>query len=516
MEGVVNTIPACVVEPASDDEMGCIDDKTMHAATVALASLSQRNFPPFLGAREQAISKDAVIFVVNHVPIACTSEQHEEMGGGSVCVPLTVVRVHKRGFSKVPYKKNKVYDNTLPLFELDVARDDTCSDSLYMWSFIKAGSGSKGVRSDERRCCLQPGDVIKQWISNTTFENIKDDAAKAEPFLPVGRTSPIPAFSLLQIKVTSSNHEAHDKGYSIRVQSICESEYSLYAFFNDLEKLPKSLKDAKQHQLDKVDKYPCMKQDIECGNVGFFCTPNAARDEVYVSNEDAEATGMVTVVNWTTDADELGASGECRGIDIPVETLLRYTNSNSLTHACAFLELALSMGAVKGFFSAYNAYAFKRRGEAKALSVRSNIRAIPVIDVDKMFQVLPKAFTVEHIPRILHNAQGQAFIRYETKDTYDAGGGAQTISLDVSLQECSYDPVEATKENAQYANEMPLICGGRSVKRGFRFDFNLASNATCSPIASIFYGYFNVECSTAGLNDGTQHKRRRLCSLEEM
>jgi hypothetical protein len=514
MEGVCNTVPAVLVEPDQDNGL---DHETVQAATMVLASMSQRNFPPFLGAREQ-VSKDAVIYVVNHVPIACNSEQHEAMGGGSVCVPLTVVRVHKRGFSKVPYKKNKVFDTTLPLFDLEIARDESSSDILHMWSFLKSGSGSKGIRCDDKRFCLQPGDVIKQWISNTTFENMKDDA-KTESFLPVTRSTAIPALSLLKINVTSSNHEANDKGYSIRIQNICESEYSLYALLNDVVKLPKSLRDAKEHQQTKIEKYPCMKQDIDGGNVGFFCTPNAALDEVYVSSADVESTGVVTVVNWTTDADELGASGDCRGIDIPVHTLLQYTNSTSVAHACAFLELALSMGAVKGFFTAYNSYAFKKRGEPRPETVRSNFHAVPLIDVERMFQVIPKAFSVDLQLPLLLDSKGQAFIRYDTQHQYNAGGGMQSISLDVYLQESEYKPCEGSESKqliAASANEMPILCGGKPVKRGIRFDFNLASNATCSPIASIFYGYFNLECSTSGLNDGTQHKRRRLCSLEEM
>jgi hypothetical protein len=513
MEGVHSTLPAVVVEPEQD---AILDNKTMQAATMALASMSQRNFPPFLGAREQAITKDAVIYVVNHVAIACNSEQHEAMGGGNVCVPLTIIRVHKRGFSKVPYKKNKVFDSTLPLFDLEIARDETCGDMLHMWSFMKSGSGSKGIRCDDKKFCLQPGDVIKQWISNTTFENMKDDA-KTEPFLPVSRSTAIPALSLLKINITSSNHEANEKGYSIRVQNICESEYSLYALLNDVVKLPTTLRDAQQKQQSKIDTYPCMKQDIECGNVGFFCAPDAALDEVYVSSEDADSTGVVTVVNWTTDADELGASGECRGIDIPVHTLLRYTNSTSVKHASAFLELALSMGAVKGFFTAYNAYAFKKRGDPRSETVRSNLRAVPLIDVEKMFEVVPKAFSVDTEVTLLSDQKGHAFIRYDTKQQYNAGGGMQDISLDVYLQESCYEPVHATSpDELVISNEMPIMCGGMPIKRGIRFDFNLASNATCSSLASIFHGYFNLECSTAALNDGTQHKRRRLCTLEEM
>jgi hypothetical protein len=107
---------------------------------------------------------------------------------------------------------------------------------------------------------------------------------------------------------------------------------------------------------------PLLEKDLVVDTPSFFL--NVAQ-EAYI-HEDVEAPEFITLVNAGTEP-----------VDIPVSTLVRYTNSVKKQQACSLLEMAIANRALQ-LFVVCNSY-WKN-------ATQSALRGIPIINTDLLLQ----------------------------------------------------------------------------------------------------------------------------------
>lgn len=191
----------------------------------------------------------------------------------------------------------------------------------------------------------------------------------------------IPAFSLLEVYVMSKPGDPTMNRENVVVPRMSCVRFcmvrpclnSLYSYRTSLGTIAGTLEEAKKAAFAKREKYEVISKDVECESVAFV-VGNASRTAV-VSDGLAESDGLVSVVGWSEDAMDADVA-----LDVPVDVLLRYTNSTSLQWSMTLLELALNMGCVS--FLVFCSDYFRKGGAG------SHLRAVPVLDTRGMLDVM--------------------------------------------------------------------------------------------------------------------------------
>ena len=141
-----------------------------------------------------------------------------------------------------------------------------------------------------------------------------------------------------------------------------------------MERLPPTLADARTLQLKHQQNQTHIANDLFTGEPAFHMhIPNKAF--LHEDPELARDENFITLVNTSIDP-----------IDIPIPTLLLYTNSSNRDQACALLEIAISSSAVQ-MLVIYNDY-WKS-------PTQSAYRGIPIINTETLLQCIVPALVGE-------------------------------------------------------------------------------------------------------------------------
>lgn len=176
-------------------------------------------------------------------------------------------------------------------------------------------------------------------MSAKDFLTKPNDTSK--PVFPIDMEE-IPPYSLLEVEVCSKcgDPTLNTEGCvvprmsNVRVVNISVMNKSLISYASKLEHLPKSIEDAKHHTLSKKERFPMISRDVETSNV-FFFLKNVKKESI-LSIHALDEFHMVSVTSWS---DELMDNGI--NLDIPVDVLLKYTNSTNIN--CQKVELRLPL-----------------------------------------------------------------------------------------------------------------------------------------------------------------------------
>jgi hypothetical protein len=500
VEAAVDAVVETVVEKKNDDATGkkFVHDWSYLYAPHTLATASQDD-------------RNGKFLAVNHVAIPCNPQA---LGDKALPVCLTLVCVQAAGYGVAPYSRNmKKGTVTKKLFEMVAAtkpQTDTNelmdskpgTDSMRMYSYEKK-SMARGDRCDDVSFELVAGDTIVTFVSPQTFENMKmDDADSRTNALPVD-IDVIPEMSLLEITISPKSRDACLAGSGVRVMTmrLAPPELSLYSLMNtDLVNIASSQKHYNELVTAKKQKYPMLTKDVEDNKAAFFMQKTPCTTFV---NDEKHTSGNSDSVQLVMGAGVLDQS-DC--VDIPFESLLKYTNTKNIAHACAIVECAAALGALR-VFVVFNPY-WGRKGA-------SAYRGIPLIDTAMFFSSMTKQ-KLSDISDGLSTGVIQATTTINTTCAYDS----MMIDLEINmLPEINTNSTEKICPTAPSPLPDCTIFGpGFASSNAYKFQVNLRSGEDNEDsVKGVFVGYFNAS-STSSSTPGTwgdvaKFKRRKLCSM---
>ena len=332
-----------------------------------------KNRSGFTASMQEA--KNSRFLAINHTDVPC--DPTALASGKPVPVRFTLLRPLSAGFSSSPYKspapgRKVVQDpNAKKLSELKYVTNaaGNAQPVMDLYAFAKVGTMDKGPRNDDLKTTLMAGDTLTMWLDEA---RLRDQGGKfSDPIVPVGMAS-IPAFTVCELAISPKNEDRAKEGSAIKIVSVKPSAFSLYSCMNDVAFLPASLAQARTEALGRKDSTPTAAKDLDVKDCPFWF--HVSKDTV-VDDSMVEQSGMVVLQN-TGDSD-------MPSVEIPVEVLLRYTNTTRADWACPLLEIAVSCASLSIMVFSSDWWA-KNGG--------TGFRAVPLINVEGLLASLtPKA-----------------------------------------------------------------------------------------------------------------------------
>jgi hypothetical protein len=466
-----------------------VKDWGYHYATHTLASTG-------------ADDRNAKFLAINHVAIPC---KQDELGDKAVPISLTFLRALSAGYGVAPYAKNmKKGTETKKLFEMvpgDASTSPAIANAMRLWSYEKK-SMARGPRCDDLPFEVHVGDTMIYFVSPQTFEGMKmDDPTSNTNALPVD-ISMIPEMSLLEITISAKNRDSCLAGSGVRVVTIrlADPSISLYSLLQtDLPFLPKSQKEYQSLVTMRREKFPMLVRDLEEGKAGFFLDKCPVTTFINDDNHTAGNSNMVQLVLGS------GVLDEADFIDISVDSLLKYTNTSNVKHACALIECAAALGALR-MFVAFNPF-WGRKGA-------SSYRGVTLIDSGVFFTSLDKPFLdgVSSMMKHPNGAQLPPTVTAPTGSVYDS------LSMDLSLSLVA-NAVTGVNTNPVPTPDFAIVGPGFNIPKAYNFSVDLHDvDGIEDKINGVFIGFFNVSSTSAGGVTGSwggssKFKRRKLGTM---
>jgi hypothetical protein len=308
--------------------------------------------------------------------------------------------------------------------------------AVKMFSFEKSSNNmEKGPRCDDAHFELRAGNVLAFWLDEKRLEEVKRT---------VGPVEQIEAFSVFEIHVAPRNNEGVSKGTGCKITGIHVRPYTLYSCMQDIERFPTTLADARSTQLLAQQANVCIARDLQSEEAAFhmFANPKAFIQE----EEDGGAEDVVRLINTGVDP-----------IDIPIHTLLAYTNCTRKDWACSLLEMAIANNALQ--LLVVNNDFWKN-------ATHSPMRAVPLINTEILLQ------SVTPIPE--GSEQITVFPTHNTTTIEDV---VYRINIHVDK-----DPISV--KTGPHPNSVDFVLAGKEVEleKGYKISFNLVGDAIFSHV----------------------------------
>ena len=301
--------------------------------------------------------KNATFLAINHSLISFEKETYK--GNKKIPTRLTLIRSLAPGWASAPYKQNQKTSRPQRLSEFVGGP----IPAMKFYSFEKVANNSeKGPRCDEITFELQAGNALNFWLDEKRLGEIKDT---------LNGLVEIPAMTVCEIQVAPKNNEAISKGYGCTIKSIKPRNHTLYSCLQDIETFPSSFVDASTDLLKHQKAQTHLVNDLVTNEPSFFIH---VTEKAYL-HEDPETPAFVTLVNSGIDP-----------VDIPLQTLMQYTNSTKKEQACSLLEMAIANGALQ-LFVIHNDY-WKN-------ATNSALRGIPIVNTELLLQSVVPAMIGE-------------------------------------------------------------------------------------------------------------------------
>ncbi|KAJ1465379.1 hypothetical protein T484DRAFT_1757460 [Baffinella frigidus] len=450
--------------------------------------------------------RNGKFLAVNNVAIPCTPQA---LGDKALPVCLTLLRVQGAGYGVAPYARNmKKGTVTKKLFEMVPATNTQTEqtdvgskpgmDAMRLYSYEKK-SMARGDRCDDISFELVAGDTIVTFVSAQTFENMKmDDADSLTNALPVD-IDVIPEMSLLEITISPKSRDACLAGSGVRVVTMrmAPPDLSMYSLMHtDLSNIASSQKQYNDIVAAKKEKFPMLTKDLEENKSAFFMQTTPCTSFI---NDEKHASGNSDSVQLVLGAGVLDQS-DC--VDIPFSSLLKYTNTKNTAHACAIIECAAALGALR-MFVIYNPY-WGRKGA-------SAYRGIPLIDTGVFFSNMTKEKLQE-----ISMGDSTGVIDATTTTTVNTSCIYDNMMIDLEIHMLPQKCINNTEKIP--VSDCTIFGPGFASSNAYKFQVNLRSDeANEDSIKGVFVGYFNASSASSSTpgswGDVAKFKRRRLASM---
>lgn len=443
--------------------------------------------------------KNARFLAICHDVVPC-DPAHLRRPGKPMAVAFTIVRPLSAGFTSVPYKQGVKQDAvTKKISELTVVKDDMGARQpvMSMWSFKKTSNNKdKGTRCDDIQWRLEAGNTILLWLREEDMTKIALDRAAgklgkyAETIVPENMVQ-IDAFTLCEISIKSRNEDQAREGKGIAIASVKPAPFSLYSCVGDLQFFDPTLGEARERQMAYLERYPAIGRELNVKDIPVWT--RVRRDAVL---DDGDADTM-QLVRLSAPCDDPSVPQ----VDILVETLLKYTNTTSVSWACALLDMAITAGALS--LMVFSSEYWTKNGEC-------GFRAIPIVDVDVLLGALaPTAVaSAEHVQ--LSNGPLCAVFN-NPEHTVAVDGIEYVVQVLVSLA-----PEGVHTGPAPTCADFALTGKDTEVAVGYTIVFNLVPKhvGVYAVIPSVWRGFFNASPTNnvllRDLVSGSGSKRKRF------
>ena len=296
--------------------------------------------------------KNARFLAINHGPISFEKETYK--GGKKIPTRITLIRPLAAGWAGAPYKQGQKGVRTSKLSEM------VAGNAMRFYSFEKVANNSeKGPRCDDITFELRAGDTLNFWIDEKRLEEVKRG-------LPEELTR-IEAFTVCEILIASRNSAATEKNSGCKIANVKPCSFTLYSCMADVEGFPSNYVDARELALKNQQAQTAISADLMTNESVFHvqCSPKA-----YIHDDEDPEAGMITLVNTGVEP-----------IDIPVQTLLKYTNCTRKDQACSLLEMAIASRSL-GLLVFTNDF--------WKTATASQLRAVPIINTELLLQSVDK------------------------------------------------------------------------------------------------------------------------------
>ena len=308
--------------------------------------------------------KNATFLGINHGLISFEKEAYK----GKAKPPptrVTLLRPLQAGWVSAPYKQGQKLRGP--------KLSEMCAGGIRFFAYEKVTNNmEKGPRCDDISYELHPGDTLNLWIDEKRLDEVKrdlpEDILKIEPF------------TVCIVTISPKNSDGTAQGKGCKISAIRPCGFTLYSCMPDLEAFPLSLADARTQALKEQQARPFVTSDLNPAESLFhiYCDRKA-----YIHEHEELDDAMVTLVNTGIEP-----------VDIPIKTLLQYTNCSRKDQACSLLELAIASSALQ--LLVFNSDYWKT-------ATGSHLRAIPIIDTELLLQSITPAlvgtqtcFNTEH------------------------------------------------------------------------------------------------------------------------
>lgn len=238
--------------------------------------------------------------------------------------------------------------------------------------------------------------------------------------------------------------------------------HALILLCQDIEAFPPTFVDAATELLRRQKAQAHLGNDLVVNEPGVFVHVS---DKAYL-HEDPENPEYVTLVN----------AGSFEPVDIPVATLLTYTNCIKKEQACALVEMAIASGALQ---------LFAIQNDFWKTAIHSSLRGIPLINTDLLLQPVIPARVGEQTC-------------FPTPHTIVVEDVTYNINIHVDQE-----PVAIANGLPPRSQDFVLACLQSTLERAYKIRFALAA-PDGSEIPRYWVGYFDasprkIEQAVSGL-----------------
>ena len=251
--------------------------------------------------------------------------------------------------------------------------------------------------------------------------------------------------------------------------------YQLTPFIQqDIERMPSSLADARTALLKYQQSQPLIATDLITDQPAFHIY---VQHKAFIHDElEGQAAGqeMITLVNSGIEP-----------IDIPVSTLLHYTNTTSKDSACSLLELAIANNALQVLVFS---------NEYWKSVTHSSLRGIPLINTETLLQSI--------VPALVGSQS-----TFTTPNTTTIDDVTYSILIHIDAE-----PTSVATGAPPRAQDFILTGKEVELERAYRITFSL-SNHEGSEIPRYWVGYFDASPRRSGPAVG--YKKRKITPCEE-
>ena len=242
----------------------------------------------------------------------------------------------------------------------------------------------------------------------------------------------------------------------------------------DVERFPNSLADSRVALLKYQQAQPHIANDLITDEPVFHIF---VQHKAYIHDEvEGQIPGqeMITLVNSGTEP-----------IDIPVSTLLQYTNSTRKDWACSLLEIAIANNALQMLVVSNDYW---------KSATHSSLRGIPLINTEILLQSI--------VPALVGT---QASFPTPNTTTIDDITYAIHIQVDA-------EPTAVATGTPPQASDFILACKDVELERAYRLTFAL-TNHDGDEIPRYWVGYFDASPRRSGPAVG--YKKRKITPCDE-
>ena len=369
--------------------------------------------------------KNTKFIAFNHDTIRFTKEAYR--GNKKVGYRFTLIRPLVAGWSSAPYKQGQKGVKSQKLSEM--VNHPTSGMAVKMYSFEKSSNNmEKGPRCDDMHFELRAGNVLAFWLDEKRLDEVKKT---------IGSIEQIEAFSVFEIHVAPRNHEGVSKGTGCKISEIHLRPYTLYSCMQDIERFPSTFADARSAQLLAQHANTAIANDLRPDEAAFHMFANC---KAFIQEEDDSggADDVVRLINTGVDP-----------IDIPIHTLLAYTNCVRKDWACSLLEMAIANNALQ--LLVVNNDFWKD-------ATHSPMRAVPLINTEILLQSII-------MPAI---EGGEQIVVFPTHNTTMIEDIVYRINVHV-------DKEPMAVKTGPHPGSVDFVLAGKEVEleKGYKISFNL-------------------------------------------